>query len=859
MRRFLVLVCLVCFAVPFGASIAGCGSKTVTQFCNGGDSGPTVGQVASISLPQVYVTYGLSIDYAQVGPGLSASAVDCKGNSVSVRSFTYATTDMTFADINPFNGQVCGGTWNRNSGGGIADYTTCSAPNPLPTTANKTTPLIAFVTATANGAVSNTVPVYVHPVVTSVVIGTPTGTYPITGYSITATGTTFNTSVAPPPVNDSVVLSQFPTSTFFNNQTATVTASSAVTNTFSIANTFGKAAGAVALESGVATDMASCSATGDPSTNCCPSFNVLQTAPGYTGSRCLSQGEQAQLTARVYQNGTTNPADNITCRVGHVNFAGQNGSIFTVDQNGVLTAQQPGSTIVTANVSNSSTGGAAGFFSTCPPATISLTASTGGTGPISVPVNSSLPVTATVVDTRGVPIIGANLTYLSTTPTTISAAGGTVAPTFPGAATITAVCQPPTCNSAPFSQIGLFGNGKPVTSNGVVDITPGANATVLYIASTQSQYLLPIDFSNSVTGTPVKLTYPPNSMVITQDGSTIYLGSTTALMTVSAVTNALTSVSTAIPGTVLSVSPDGTSVVVTDPLRQTVSLVSNGSVTSSYGGIGTHAQWSPDSATVYITTTTNVLLEHSTFTGWNSTTTDETYNDLTVTVPSIGAYFAGTLTEGRSYCSSTTTTNTTSNPNVEGNAFYPLASTTAAPTDHVAATNDSNHILGVRALPAPVINDFGVSNLPKAQACPFTVAPTYFPTTVTTTPLTLIAPSLVSVNGIIPASNSALSFVTYTGTSGQLSLYVPAATGAGTLTYVKLAGAATAPVTGVFSTDNATFFAGTSGDNAVHRVTVTGTTAVDNPANVITPALPDANGNPAVPNLLVQRPRRSTS
>ena len=69
MRRFFVFVFLVCFTVPFGASLAGCGSKTVTQFCNGGDSGPIVGQVKSVTLSPTYATYGISLNYAQIGPG----------------------------------------------------------------------------------------------------------------------------------------------------------------------------------------------------------------------------------------------------------------------------------------------------------------------------------------------------------------------------------------------------------------------------------------------------------------------------------------------------------------------------------------------------------------------------------------------------------------------------------------------------------------------------------------------------------------------------------------------------------------------------------------------------------------------
>ncbi|MEO6982862.1 MAG: hypothetical protein ABI072_07075, partial [Edaphobacter sp.] len=66
-----------------------------------------------------------------------------------------------------------------------------------------------------------------------------------------------------------------------------------------------------------------------------------------------------------------------------------------------------------------------------------------------------------------------------------------------------------------------------------------------------------------------------------------------------------------------------------------------------------------------------------------------------------------------------------------------------------------------------------------------------------------------------------------------------------------------APVTGVFSSDNTTFYVGTSGDNLVHLIDRG--TLLDNPANAIAPKLPGMNGGTATPDLLVQRPRKSIS
>ncbi len=173
-RRFVGLVALLCFALPVGLSVAGCSKSSPVVYCNAGDTGPVVGQVATITLSSTLATTGESLNYGQMGQALSASAIDCKGNAVSVKAFTYASTSSfenntnggpVFADINPTTGQVCGGLWNRNTGGGIADYTTCLPPSPTPTQ------YLAYVTASADGATSNAIPVFVHPVVTGVVLG----------------------------------------------------------------------------------------------------------------------------------------------------------------------------------------------------------------------------------------------------------------------------------------------------------------------------------------------------------------------------------------------------------------------------------------------------------------------------------------------------------------------------------------------------------------------------------------------------------------------------------------------------------------------------------------------------------------
>jgi hypothetical protein len=811
-RRFVGLAVLLFFSIPFGLSVTGCGHKAAAvQYCNAGDSGPVVGQVASITLAPSLATTGESLNYAQIGQGLQASAIDCKGNAVSVRSYVFASTSSfnvnlpggpIFADINPSNGQVCGGTWNRNVGGGIADYTTCTAPTSTPSA------YLAYVTATADGAVSNAIPVYVHPVVTGIVLGNAT----------------------PGALNGS------------------------------------------------------CPAgTSDPGTDCCPNSTVgtpIQ-ASVYTGTGCLSQNGQGQFVARVYKGGTVTPANNITCQVGHVSYSAVNGTgIVSIDQNGVATANQPGSTEITATISNSGSSTQAGFFSTCPPASISLSIPGSGSNSVSVNVNNTQPFNVTVLDQNLKPITGLALEYNSTAQQNIPPGAGTVTPSFPGSAVITAVCLPPQCNTSPFNQIGLYGNGEPLTSNGITVNTTGTSSTVLYMASAAdartgspgSQYLVPYDFTINQPNSPIKLAYVPNSMVINLSGSTIYLGSPQGLMEVSTSNSSASAPNQNIPGTVLSVSPDGTQLVVTDPVRQTISLVSASSlsVETFYGGVGTTAVWTPDSETVYITTQASTsypvptLLQYSPFTKWQPIVTDEVYTSATVTVPNVGAYFSGaTYTEGRSYCTTGTITSAGPPPVVTSN-FAPMSDQKIFADDVLAATTDGAHILGAHAVAGAgntVLNDLEVT-LPVTQACPLPGAPAPAFTS-SRFNKTLAGVTATAVTGVYPSTNSVVAPITYIGTGGVLPVYYPTATGLGTLINVPLS-SGTAPLAGVFSTDSLTFFTGTATDNLVHLITFTypvgggAPTATD--SSTIPPNLPIYNGNGttyAPVNLLVQYPKKT--
>jgi len=453
-----------------------------------------------------------------------------------------------------------------------------------------------------------------------------------------------------------------------------------------------------------------------------------------------------------------------------------------------------------------------------------------------------------VVDTKGAQLTNLTLQFLSTSPEIIPGAAP-VTPTLAGAASIFAICEPPTCNSSPYNQIGLFGNGKPVISNPVNITSPGTNGTVLYMASTQSRYVVAQDFTRTGPSAPLLLPFTPNSMVLTTDGSTLYLGSPNGLMVVNAVSSlAISRTDTTSPGTVLTVSPDGNYVVISDPTRQVISIEnSSGSVVSTYGGVGTRARFSPDNQTVYITAG-NQILVYSTYTGWTSITPSTPATDVAVTTPSVGAYFAGAVTTARSYCASTTTSGTTTT-----NSFFPLADSQPTVTDRIAATTNNTttgeHILGATTSSGPVLSDLTVT-VPTGQ-CPATGTLLYS-STLSTSVLSQI--SATSITGIWPTPDATLAFITYSGTGGVLPAYAPAASGSGQLSYIKLSGSATAPLSGVVSSDNSTFYTGTAGDNLVHIINRS--TLTD--SSTLAPNLTGPSGNAVPVDLLAQKPRKTT-
>jgi hypothetical protein len=626
---------------------------------------------------------------------------------------------------------------------------------------------------------------------------------------------------------------------------------------------------------------------------------------------CLSQGLTSQLDATAYYTNSAgqpvllcspnilpgggygpNDCNNV---IGHLTYSAASAGVVTIDQNGVATAQAPGSTLITGTIAQTSSN--AGYFYTCPPAKIALSVASTGATSASVTLNTPLSLTATVTDVNNNVINGLALSYVSTNPGSIAvSSAGAVTASFPSNSAITAICQPTTCNPAPINEMGTLGTGVPAISNFVQIASPGKNSNYIWVSSPGSPYFVPIDLSTGTIGTQIKLPYSPNSMVLDPTGTSLYFGSYHELMTYTAATNSLASETTSIPGVVLAASPTNSSVVVNDQLRGVLYLYtpSSGSYTS-FAGIGQKAAYTADGQTVYIVGD-GVLYIHNAFTGWSveplpagqgttstgvcpatNTTSpiptdpttyppnttanpNNTYNtfcspDLAVTIPAAAVFLSGAPTSAYGQCPETTVT-----PVVN----YPEATTVAVASDHVASTTDGKHIIGATANPA-TLTDLSITV--PIDACPSdansqTTGIVFNPPPVVNQ-ASLAAYGITNVNQVIAATNSLEAFVTYSSDAAAppaggalLPVYKPSATAGalGTLSSVTLTGTALAPVAGIFSPDNTLFFAGTTGDDQLHVIDTT--TLLD--TQEINPKLTDINGKPLPPIFLAVKPRPTT-
>jgi hypothetical protein len=795
MRRYLTLVCVLCLAIPAGISISGCSRDPGANYCNGLGYGLKITDVAGVTLQPR--TTGISLAFGQTRQITTPTAITCKGTAATITgSYQYGSTNIALADISP-SGNLCAGTWNRNSGGGIADYTICSFPNPLPNTGGLPYGS-AYITASVDSVVSNPVQVYVAAKVTSVTLVGPTTCQSQGQVAQLDAQACYSASVNGKPTNS--LLCAPPTVT-------------------------------------------------DPSQFACPAIS------GTTVQSCSST-------------------------IGTPTYVASQSAVATIDPlTNEITAEHPGTTAITASVAGS--GSSAGYFSTCPPAKISVTLANGSTsGTLNHSVTQNL--VTNIIDTQGNSITGLTLDYQSTDPIDISVSStGAVTTSYPGEAAITAICQAPNCNPAPIQQFGLFGTGLAVTSNPVSLTYQGVNSNYVWFAAPGlSQYVVPVQLLSGTVGSTSRLPFVPNSMIMDRLGNNLYFGSIHELMIYSTASNSLTKQDNSAPGVVLAVAPNNTQLLINDQILDKFYIYSpTTGVSATFPGLGSTASWSPDSKTLWVSDSAalggahkDTLYVYNAGAGWTTyplpCSTGAACADhslgaqsLAVTIPSVGAYMAGSPTVAHTWCPSGTVGDYTSisfYPQSPGNAIYldPPNDTEPVLTDVLAATTDGGHILGASLLNNNVeLSDIEV-NIPIG-ACTVTTSGTQPNQVQTLDPLTIPyqvkqaqlnkvnGQAITQINQVVPSPESNLAFITYSASDNNLNAvlpyYMPVAgfTGTlGTVGYVTLSSCAstlpsgqpnpawpclatdTAPIAGAFTPDDTLFFVSTSGDNLVHYISL---------------------------------------
>lgn len=824
MRRFFTLGILLSLAIPTGVAINGCYRNPAGNYCNGLGYGPKLGDVAAITLQPA--TIGLSLAFSNEQQLLAPIATTCKGQTASVKSYQFGTTNNQLVDISP-SGNLCGGTWNRNSGGGIQDYTICYPPNPWPNSGGAPYSVV-YVTASAGGVTSNAVAVYVHPKITSVALSGPPEclsqgqTSQLDGQACYSNGTTQYELCAPagvPPANYSCQLppgvSTVPTCGgvigSFNYQSGN-------TSIFTI-DQYGVL---TAVQPGTAAVTASNSGTGASAgfVSTCPPREIQLLYNGQT-SGIITQGVQQNLTATA-EDIFGNPILNMA-----LNYQSTNPVDVTANSSGAVTADFPGSAAIYAVCQPSN----------CNPAPINEVGVQGtGLSIASNAVNITVPGTASTYAWFGSPNQSQYFVPVELLTGTVGQA----------------------------VRLPYMPNSMVMDANGTNLYFGSLNELMIYTASSNSLYQENI----AVPGVVLAIS-PDNTQLLINDqqrqvfylyrpsgGSVQSFGGMGVAATFSPDSRTLYVVDEASAGpnhsdmlytytfaygwnaTPLNASGGAQNIAITVP---GVGAYLAGPLTTAHtwcvaGTVGNYsgALYYPLGDAVYDSSNNPVATEALAATsdglhviGANTTSpTTAELSDIGVNVLGDNAVVPGT-----------------------GTAYYP----DACPYIGELANSYANNLPAPTVMPPLTLTH----TLNQTQLTFTSNAASINAVLASKTPSTTTDENLVFITYNPPASGAT------TGASLPYYLTSPAGPGVlGSTGAVALTGATniTAPIAGAFSPDNTLFFVSTAGDNLVHYINVDNVISGATPQDqqTINPGLQDPNGNPVPATVIVVKPRATT-
>lgn len=365
---------------------------------------------------------------------------------------------------------------------------------------------------------------------------------------------------------------------------------------------------------------------------------IIQKVPGQPGTlsnSCLSKGAPSGPESQLYEALAFNGGADITSTVGPFSWQAVNPSFAKLSappvnaplNRQIVKAGDPGATSFFASVSGINSQPVQ--FTTCPVQSISLNAVGNPARSFVVNTGTTTTLDATVTDSIGMTLTAVPLTWTSSNPISVSAAGsntstvfgsvGTASAAAVGASAVIASCTPPSCNGGlrpslpiyPQDAVTFTVNSNNAPASPIVYATTTACATANPTNAACGTALVPITRSSTTStfsaGAPVALPSSPNSIVFDPKGTNAFLGINSSNFGQSELmvfNGSSISSSTLAAGKVLAVSPDSTLAVVSDTADTPnhVFVFNNSSKTAASFLINgaTAAAFSPDSLKAYI-------------------------------------------------------------------------------------------------------------------------------------------------------------------------------------------------------------------------------------------------------------------
>jgi len=525
-----------------------------------------------------------------------------------------------------------------------------------------------------------------------------------------------------------------------------------------------------------------------------------------TDKDAIASGTHLTITNQGY--GASQPPTTATLSNGTATCSGTASVITVLNAATGLEAQNPGATSLFASVAGVNSVGTP--FTVCPIVSINVHDATSPATDFTLTGGGTQNLVADVLDSKGASI-KPNLNWTTSQTGAANIVGDNATASIvgigPGTTSVTATCVTPNCN------VSL----PPQYSYNVATATvAGQSPDTVYVASSKSLSLVPIPVVSNVIGAAITLPNYPNSIVASNDGAHVYLGSDTGVMVYSTVTAAVSTLG--LNGKVLAVSADGSLLLISDSANNATYLYNTtlGAKVATAVGAATAGTTTPDDQWS-LALIGQAMVRQGNNVPITTTNLSAVPNGIDVLAQGSLAFItssAGHSIDIRSTCNqSDLQTLTANNPTLIGR----LPNGT-----------------GAVAVDVPQID---VITTPEPSgSCP-TVASS------TLASYDLGAGSFTPKQLLVSFNSSHASVIT--GTSSVLVFDL----GAHTASSIPLQGG-TVALSGGLTLDSSTIYVGTI-DGYVHRLDI-GTLS---DAQQIGPGLKDANSNPVAPDLVTVLPK----